>query len=858
MAREDLIVQIGASLAPLRRSLDQAAKDMKRFSYRAESIGRDLTASVSLPIAAVGVASVKTFAAFDRMEKGLAALNGSVAEGKAQFERLNKIVLDTRTTLDLKTAALGAQRLQGAGLSAQFAEQTIRQLGIAATVSGSQLDDVGGVMRQFTQIIGKGKIEQEDLNTILDRMPALGAVIKQEFGASTAEGIRETGISMEEFVARLVTAIQKNEDFQGVQGGLAKAFESFSNAVQTGIRPLGESIAKAIDLEGVLAKLSAKITSAAEAFSNLSPRTQKFIVYTAGAAAATGPLIFGLGTAARALVSFRSAFAILSGPIVTVTKVLATAATRFSGFANLLLRGGAIGRSLALAKVLGSLRTAFVAITGPVGIAIAAVTGLIGGFKAAYSNSSFFRDQLDRVSVALTPVKDAISQLASKILPNLSAKFNSLKKVTDTVFAGIGAIISVAIESLLLFIEQVKLGIGIAQDLGNLNFSAAGEKLSQTLLNPQVAAQAAKRFAGAFTTTFNDIINKKPPQVDVDTDITPSGGDSPDSALQYTPSVNPVLPSPEIVKALPDGIKEVITLSDHAREVIAKTFNFDPGAALKSKFDELGTSLQVVSTAGNGVADSVKQFARISEEIANEEFAVLQERFDQINLKSAAFGTSFDANQAKITAVRESMLGLLNEGISPMDEAYQGFLVTLNQLTEAQEKFNKANELTIERADQVKTGFETAFDAVGKAVQEGGNAFKAFAQAALGSIAKVIKAKIQEAVVIQATKALQSVPFPFNIAIAAGAGAAVSGLMTAALSKIGIPALAKGGLVDRPTLALIGEAGPEAVVPLDRMEEFRGTARGGGAVEVFGRFELQGDRLIALIDRSRPAYNRSF
>src|SRR5690606_32937708 len=31
-----------------------------------------------------------------------------------------------------------------------------------------------------------------------------------------------------------------------------------------------------------------------------------------------------------------------------------------------------------------------------------------------------------------------------------------------------------------------------------------------------------------------------------------------------------------------------------------------------------------------------------------------------------------------------------------------------------------------------------------------------------------------------------------------------------------IPALAAGGIVTRPTLALVGEAGPEAVVPLDR------------------------------------------
>jgi hypothetical protein len=43
-----------------------------------------------------------------------------------------------------------------------------------------------------------------------------------------------------------------------------------------------------------------------------------------------------------------------------------------------------------------------------------------------------------------------------------------------------------------------------------------------------------------------------------------------------------------------------------------------------------------------------------------------------------------------------------------------------------------------------------------------------------------------------------------------------------------IPALAKGGIVTGPTLALIGEAGPEAVVPLDRA----GGMVGGGGINV--------------------------
>jgi len=123
MARSDLSVRIGTDLSNLNKGLDGALKGLKRFGFKAESIGRDLTTRISLPIVALGGVAVKTFAEFDRLEKGLSALNGSAEGGAKSFNRLNAVVLDTRTTLDLKTAALGAQRLQGAGLSAAFAER---------------------------------------------------------------------------------------------------------------------------------------------------------------------------------------------------------------------------------------------------------------------------------------------------------------------------------------------------------------------------------------------------------------------------------------------------------------------------------------------------------------------------------------------------------------------------------------------------------------------------------------------------------------------------------------------------------------------------------------------------------------
>jgi len=50
----------------------------------------------------------------------------------------------------------------------------------------------------------------------------------------------------------------------------------------------------------------------------------------------------------------------------------------------------------------------------------------------------------------------------------------------------------------------------------------------------------------------------------------------------------------------------------------------------------------------------------------------------------------------------------------------------------------------------------------------------------------------------------------------------MGGTATQVAGRINIPKMAEGGIVSSPTLALIGEAGPEAVVPLDKMRGMGG------------------------------------
>jgi hypothetical protein len=72
-----------------------------------------------------------------------------------------------------------------------------------------------------------------------------------------------------------------------------------------------------------------------------------------------------------------------------------------------------------------------------------------------------------------------------------------------------------------------------------------------------------------------------------------------------------------------------------------------------------------------------------------------------------------------------------------------------------------------------------------------------------------------------------------------------------AASRMNLPRMAEGGIVSSPTLALIGEAGPEAVVPLDRMQN-----GGGITINVTGGLSTSAEIGESVVNALR-AYSRS-
>ena len=74
---------------------------------------------------------------------------------------------------------------------------------------------------------------------------------------------------------------------------------------------------------------------------------------------------------------------------------------------------------------------------------------------------------------------------------------------------------------------------------------------------------------------------------------------------------------------------------------------------------------------------------------------------------------------------------------------------------------------------------------------------------------------------------------------------------TPAPGRMSIPRMADGGIVTSPTLALIGEAGPEAVIPLDRMN-----TGGGVTINVTGGLSTSAEIGESVVNALR-AYSRS-
>lgn len=152
--------------------------------------------------------------------------------------------------------------------------------------------------------------------------------------------------------------------------------------------------------------------------------------------------------------------------------------------------------------------------------------------------------------------------------------------------------------------------------------------------------------------------------------------------------------------------------------------------------------------------------------------------------------------------------------------------------------------------------------ALGAAIAKGQNPIQAAGDAILGSIGSLMEqlgeALIKYGVEMELIHDIFSAGLSISPIAAIAAGIALTAAGELIKKSFKATAFAEGGIVTGPTYGLIGEAGPEAIFPLSKINDFIGAARGGGA-QTSGGGELtstiKGQDMLIVLSRAQKNAN---
>ena len=318
--------KFGADLGGFDRAMKKAEKNLKRFGKNIQKTGRNLTTGLTLPIVALGAASVK---AFDQQQKAIAQVEAGL-KSTAQVagftsEELQKMAADLQKTSlfgdeeILKNAT--AQLLTFTNITGEQFEKTQK---IALDLA-TRLD---GDLKSASIMLGKA------LNDPVANLSALSRAGIQ-FSADQKQLVNslvETGNIAE---AQTIILEELEKQYGGSAEAARKAGLGPVQALQNTLSDLSEQIGER--LLPVITKFTEFIVALMQKFDNLSPKTKDFVVAIGLMVAGIGPLLILIGQMSLGVVALSGAFRTLTttmkkNPIGLVAVAVSTAVAAWMSY----------------------------------------------------------------------------------------------------------------------------------------------------------------------------------------------------------------------------------------------------------------------------------------------------------------------------------------------------------------------------------------------------------------------------------------------------------------------------------------------------------------------------------------------
>lgn len=377
----------------LSQSLDGIGSKFKNVGQKLTDVGKSLSLKLTAPIVAAGTASVKFASDLEEsINKVDVAFGNNSDEVLAWSETtLEQFGIAKGTALDM--AATFGDMGTSMGLTTGEASKMSTSLsGLAGDLASFKNIDIKQAM---TALNGVFTGETESLKT-------LGIVMTQTNldAYALANGFEKTTKEMTESEKvnlryAYVMDVTKNAhgDFARTSDGTANSLRVF----QESLKELGATMGQ--NILPVVTPIIQKFSELVKKFGDLSPEAQKVILVVAGLVAAIGPLLVVGGAIASGIGSLLTLFGTISGAITVVTTG-ATAAT----------------------PAIGALATAFTVLTGPVGIVIGVVAGLIAIGVALWKNWDVIKEKASQLGVWMGEKWGEIKAKTSETWDNMKSK----------------------------------------------------------------------------------------------------------------------------------------------------------------------------------------------------------------------------------------------------------------------------------------------------------------------------------------------------------------------------------------------------------------------------------------------------
>lgn len=302
----DLIANVGKFYA----QMASAQKSVKKTGQALNRAGRRMTTFISAPLAGVGILAIKTAADFQTLRQSMDILNGSAKEGARNFERL--VQFSAKTPFQLQDLAKAQNMLQGFGLSADQAFESLSMIGDIAAVSGGSIEGIGIA---FGQAAAEGRLMTRDIRQLINQgVPAIKLLASSMGVAQSA--VLELASQGEISFADLQKAFRQATSAGGM---FAEGMKKQSKTIAGLFSTLKDNVSILLsDLGNILVErfhLDEKIINLTNAVRNLTPQAKQMIVIIGSLATVIGPVVLALG-------ALSAAIGAISLPVIAVVATL--------------------------------------------------------------------------------------------------------------------------------------------------------------------------------------------------------------------------------------------------------------------------------------------------------------------------------------------------------------------------------------------------------------------------------------------------------------------------------------------------------------------------------------------------------